>query len=513
MTNSPYSRVALQYSVMKLLSGKVVSALLTFAILLWLVRLMPVTEYGAYIILVAGMELGFALSGLGLPWLAARYLPEYRIHASGADLAEICRQLLIWNALTLLIFITLFALLLDSYLDWVGLGFIRTSAQIYLAVMLVEGLGRFLRVTVMESLMLQGGAGSCTVLRQLCFLILIAILELTDHGTLLWVACAELIASVFGMVAALIILWRHLKVLHDKTRRPEWLIPALSTQWHIAGSMYSAQLLTLAYSPQVFVNLIQRSLGVEAAALFGFLRTLQEQIARYLPASLLLSIIRPKLVASYIEGGGMAELSRNANFAGKISLFILMPVIALTALTGNSVVAGLSGSKFTDSGWLLFGLMLVLVPLSQRQLTESVAVISGHARLCTWAAAVGLIVLPLMWGMLQMGLGLWAAVIATFVGHLLFNSVVVVMLSKRDGYRTDWEGFLKLMLSVLTAYGASALLGIEDSEAWVSPGLLMILQCLMIVIIYLTIIWWIKAFVAGERSHISTFLKNKIFIW
>jgi O-antigen/teichoic acid export membrane protein len=498
---------------MKALSGKVVSALLTFTILLWLVRLMPVAEYGAYIILVAGMELGFGLSGFGLTWLAARYLPEYRVHASGADLAEICRQLLVWNALALLIFITLFALLLDSYLDWIGLEFIHISAQIYLAVMLVEGLGRFLRANLMEPLMLHGGARSCMVLRQLCFLILIAILDFTDHGQLFWVACVELISSVLGMVLALIILWRHLQVLRDQSRRPEWLIPELSTQWHMAVSMYSTQLLTLVYSPQVFVNLIQRSLGVEAAALFGFLHTLQDQVARYLPANLLLSIIRPKLVASYIEGGGMAELSRNANFAGKLSLFILMPVIALTALFGDSVVAWLSGSKFMDSGWLLFGLMLVLVPLSQRQLTESVAVISGHARLCTWAAAVGLIVFPLMWGMLQMGLGLWAAVIAICLGHLLFNSFVVAMLSIRFGYRSDWVGFLKLILSVLTAYGASALLRTEDSGAWASPGLLMTLQCLLVVIIYLAIIWWIKAFVANERNHIFNFLKDKIYIW
>ena len=513
MSKAPYSGAALRRGTWQFLTGKAASALLTFSILLWLVRLLPVAEYGAYVILVAGMELGFALAGLGLPWLAARYLPEYRLHASGAVLTGLCQRLLAWQVLALLAFVALLAALLDIYLTWAELDRFHTPAQIYLVVLLIDGLGRFLREALMGPLMLQGEMRSSMVLRQLSFLILIAILSYTSHGVLLWVAWAELTSSILGMVVALILLWRHLLNLRDQTGQPGWSPPALVAQWHVAGRMYAAHLLTLTYSPQVFISLIQRTLGIEAAAMFGFLRTLHEQIARYLPATLLFSLIRSKLVASYVSGGGMAELSCNANLAGKLSLFALMPLLALAALAGDPLVTWLSSNKFADSGWLLLGFMLVLVPYSQRQLIEAVAVTSGHANLCTWAAASGLVMLPLMWAMLQFNLGLWAAIIAIGLGHFLFNTVVVMGLSKWAGYQADWVGFVKLVVSALAAYGISILLHLENSETWASPWLPVVLQCALAVLVYLVLAWWVKPFTADERDRINALVKRRVFVW
>ncbi len=494
------------------LTGQAVSAMLTVVILLWLVRLLPVDAYGAYAILVAGAELGIALAGLGLPWLAVRYLPEYRLHASGPALTGLCRRLLVWQALAFLASVAVFATLLDIYLTWARLDNFHTPAQIYLAVFLVEGLGRFLRDALMGPLMLQNQARVSTVLRQFSFLTLITAMNFTGYSTLLWVAWAELAASALGMVVALILLWRHLYSLRDRTGQPEWFAPALAAQWHVARRMYAAHLLTLAYSPQVFINLIQRTLGAEATALFGFLSNLQGQISRYLPATLLSSLIRPKLVASYVSGSGMDELSRTANLAGKLSLFALMPLVALAALVGDSLVAWLSGGKFTDSGWLLLGLMLVLIPYSQRQLNDSVAVASGHASLCTWAAASGIIMLPLMWFMLQSGLGLWAAIIAIGLGHLLHNIVVVTGVSKL-GYRADRLGFVKLVVSALAAYGVSMLLRLESADAWAPSWLLVVLRCALAVLAYLACAWWLKPFSASERARINSLLNRRIFVW
>jgi O-antigen/teichoic acid export membrane protein len=512
MSTSPYSITALRHSTWQFLTGKAISALLTFAILLWLVRLLPIEEYGAYVIMVAGMELVFALSGLGLPWLAARFLPEYHLYASGAVLAEMCRKLLIWQMLSLLFFVMLIATLLDSYLAWVGLERFHTSVQIYLVVLLVEGLGRFLREALLSPLMLQGEVRLSMVLRQLSFLALIAILDFIDHGALPWIICAELAASTLGMLIAVILLCRRLRGLQDQLIEPNWSVPALASQWHIVWRMYAAQLLTLTYSPQVFINLIQRTLGVEATALFGFLSSLQGQISRYLPATLLSSLIRPKLMASYVSGGGMAELSRNANLAGKLSLFALMPLLPLAALGGGAFVYWLSAGKFMDSDLLLLGLMLVLVPYSQRQLNDTVAVASGHSGLCTRAAISGLIMLPLMWVMLQLDLGLWAAVIAIGLGHFLHNIVVVVGVA-RYGYQSDWTGLAKLILSAFVAYGGSFLLRLVSPDTLISSWLLVVVQCTVVALIYLLCAWLVKPFTSSERNRINTIVKRRIFIW
>jgi hypothetical protein len=85
----------LRNSIWYFLTGKVVSAVMTFFILFWVVRLLTLEEYGVYITLVPGMELVIAISGLGLPWLAARYLPEYRLHASGSLIQRLAWGLLL----------------------------------------------------------------------------------------------------------------------------------------------------------------------------------------------------------------------------------------------------------------------------------------------------------------------------------------------------------------------------------------------------------------------------------
>ena len=92
MSASPYSSDVLKRSALHFLTGKAISAALTFLIVLWLVRLLPVAEYGAYVTLVAGMELTFGLSGLGLSWMAVRYLPEYRLHAKGVELSRLATR-------------------------------------------------------------------------------------------------------------------------------------------------------------------------------------------------------------------------------------------------------------------------------------------------------------------------------------------------------------------------------------------------------------------------------------
>ncbi len=90
MSVSPYSSAALKRSALHFLTGKAASGMLALIILLLLVRVLTVEEYGIYVILVAGMELVLAVTSLGLPWTVARYLPEFRLRARGKMLATLC---------------------------------------------------------------------------------------------------------------------------------------------------------------------------------------------------------------------------------------------------------------------------------------------------------------------------------------------------------------------------------------------------------------------------------------
>jgi hypothetical protein len=201
---------------------------------------------------------------------------------------------------------------------------------------------------------------------------------------------------------------------------------------------------------------------LETTALFGFLANLYAQIYRYLPATLLFSLIRPKLVASYIGEGGMAQLTRNANLAGKISLFILMPLLVCVWLTGNELVSLLSGGKFTQAGYYFGCMLLGLIPLSQRQTLETVVVASGHGHLCVRCSALGILVLPLAYWLFETGQGLWSPVLAMITSQAIFNVTLIVAMGTSTSYRPDAVGLFKL----LTAALVGLMLSIFIKMAW-----------------------------------------------
>ncbi|ABC30170.1 hypothetical protein HCH_03422 [Hahella chejuensis KCTC 2396] len=523
----PYSRQALISGTKKFLSGKVISALLTLGILLVTVRLLPVTEYGAYVTLLAMTEIGRSLAQLGLAWLTARQLPEYRLKADGPRLIRFCRRVAVWQSAALIACALLFAVLMDAYLNWAGLQAFRPAAWVFLGVFLVEGVGRFLREAVLGPLLLQGGIRASMVGRQLLYLVALLVLwrlsgsDLTQlslfplaqtlaqpGGGLYAVVLIELIASVFGTLIAMACLFRFCRSMRGLQGEAGWTEPSIREQWWLSLHMYFAHLLTLLYSPQALVNLLQKYLGPEASAVFGFLRTLNDQIARYLPASLLFSLIRPKLVAVYVNGGGTSELSRLTNSAGKVSLVILLPLVSVAAVFGDDLIHLISGGKFSDSGYLFFGFLLCLIPYSQRLLLETAAVTLDQANLCKWGAALGLITLPSLWGLLHLGFGVWAAVIAIGLGHVLFNTFIIAGLKRRCDYAFDWLNQTKLILAMAVAIIPGAI-GPDVSVAVIGAGLIPLLgYSLLIVGAFAVSVLLLRPFTAEETGLLKSLVKR-----
>jgi O-antigen/teichoic acid export membrane protein len=467
-----------------------------------------VAEYGVYVTLVAGMELAMGIAALGLPWLAARYLPDFRLHAPGPRLRHFVLSLLGCHMVLLASFAAILALGLGLFLAWLDLTPYRTAAQLYLLVLLVEGIGRQVRESLLAPLLLQGIAQISLVVRNLAFIALLGVATLSGHVALRDVVQAELIASVLGAFLALVGLARRLKGSDCLPGKPGWQEPRLAEMWRTAGHMYFSNLLTLLYSPQTFLLVIQRYLGTEAVAVFGFMLRMYAQISCYLPATLLFGLVRPKLVASYVGGGGVDELSRNANMAGKLSLFVLLPLVAIVGVAGQDLINLLSGAKFPETGKLFLGFMLALIPFSQRQLLETVAVATSQSQLCIRASAIGLLMLPLMVGLLIIGLGLWAPVIALGLGHFMFNGLILAGLVRHTGYRSDARGYYKLLAAALAGFLAAACLPAMQ-PSWVH----LIAVAVLATVAFLLAAWWIKPFAEDERAKLNRLLNRRLFFW
>lgn len=508
MSAHPYSIDALKRSALHFLSGKAISAFLTFLIVLWLVRVLPVAEYGVYVTLVAGMELTFGLSSLGLSWMAVRYLPEYRLHAKGVELSHLTTRLIVWQGASLLCFASVLYLSMEPLLATDDMSSYRDAANLYLLVLLVEGQGRQIRESLLGGLLQQSSAQLSQIVRNLVFIIILAMMAMSNSVTLIGVIKAELAASILAAFIALVRLAQYLLAHRESDGQPGWQEPKSIEMWRTALRMYLSEMLTMLYSTQIFVILVQRYLGLESAAVFGFLRSLYEQISRYLPATLLMGLVRPKLVASYVSRGSMEELSRNANLAGKLSLFVLMPLVAFSGVVGQETVGLLSGAKFNQTGMLFFGFMLVLIPFSQRQILETVAVAAGQSSLCARAAFSGLLILPLIYVLLYEQMGLWAAIISLGVGHLVFNAIMLIGMSGKMGYQADFTGFRKMVVSALAGYLVALSLTAIKSVAVKLVGV-----AFVVVVVFLIAAYIAKPFTGDERAKINRLLNRRLFVW
>ena len=554
MNTSPYSIVALKRSAVYFLTGKFASALLVFIIMIWVVRLLPVEEYGAYMVLLSGMALAQAITSLGFPWLAARYLPEFRLYACGRQLAHF-----IWKVIALIgLCLVTGSLILFLTLHWL-LPSLKLAqhievAKLYLLVLVVEGLGANIRESILGPLLLQGLAQISLVVRNLALLLFLGAVvvlqcqnrvhlnysELTEfvasmskvfsgNGTVTLyqavlvefsasmskvfagkgtvhldhLVMVELAASGLGTVLALQSLVKYLRANSNLPRQDGWKPPKWSSMWSTARHMYFSNLVTMTYGNDVFVFLIQRYLGVEATALFGFMSSLYGKLGQYLPASLLFSLIRPKLVASYAGGGGMTALMHNANLAGKLSLFVLMPILAFSWLAGSELLSLLSGGKFIHTDYYLATLLLALIPLSQRQILETVAVACDRSYLCFLGASLGVLVVPLAYWLLESAQGLWGPIIARIGSHQIFVMALIISLSRATTYRPDVIGFFKLATAAFASFLLARLIPIS-TDGWSGLIIKMMLSCGF----FLLAAFVMKAFNMEDRRKIKRLLNK-----
>lgn len=508
MSISPYSGITFKYNTIYFLAGKVISAVLTFVTLVGLVRFLSVEEYGIYIVLIASIEITLAITTLGLPWVAIRYLPEFRLYANECMLAHF-----VWQVIARIsLFLVAGVLLLFMMLPWLLLPLellqYMDVARLYLLVLVIEGLGRHIRESIFGPLMLQSQAQISQVVRNFVLPIAIGFVAIQGGGNLHHVALAELLASLIGTILALYGLIRYLRVHRNLQEQDSWQPPSWPDMWCIARHMYFGNLITQAYSPQVFVFLIQRYLGLEFTALFGFLRSLYWQVANYLPATLLSNLIRPKLVASFLGKGGMVELTRNANLVGKLSMFALMPILVFVCLAGNDLIYLLSGAKFNETNHYLAGLLMALIPLSQRQILEIVAVVSEKSHLCSLGAALGVLVLPMAYFLLESGYGLWSIIVSIVMSQVLFNGTLIAALTHMTTYRVDYIGSFKLIVAASVGFLFMQQLAFPI-QGWLDLLLMAILSCGF----FLLISFFVKPFYIEEREKLNRLFNCKVFIW
>ncbi len=486
-------------------AGKMLAGLIGIAWLLLLVRVLDVADYGGYVVLLALLEIVLLVSNAGVDPLAQRYITEARLPHNLLWLPRLLWLSVAYRSLTLILAAGGVAWLALPLAGLVVQPILAKILPVYALVIVFEGAARYLELAF-ESLLEQGRAQLCAVLRSGARLAVVWLLWAAgEMRALTEVVRVEAVTSGVGLLITVAVMGQCLRGYRPPAHPDARPADSFSLQRLVPFvlPLFAAQCLTQLYSPNMIKLVVSRLFGVAEAAAFGFAHALSSVLQRYLPASLLVGMIRPMLVARRARIGSDHELAVVGNLILKTNVFLILPIAALFAVAGREFAGLASGGKYADSGPLLFLLTLLLVLTGAHVVLSMLATALEDRRAVlvgTLASVPGIVVgtllAPLL-GSVAMALGLW-------LSELLWCGFTLWLLRSRGfPFRVDVPAWVKL---VVAAFGAAAL----------AAGLLHILALgaaarlaasgVVIAVIYLAACLALKPYSLEERCMLARLL-------
>lgn len=434
------------------------NALAAFLIFVWIARQLPEPQYANYIAAFALLEIGLVLSGFGMEWVTAVFVPQAKLKATGKILGKFVWQCLMVQACTLLIGACLLFMLAPTLNDWFRLENATGALRVYAVVMFVEGVGRVFRDQLLSCLLLQAAAQVSQMTRNIAMLVF-AFWVFQNEGwrTAEGLAIAELSASGGSLIVAAIFLYRHLIACRDDPAgEPDWRLPRWREMLRAGRNAWISNLANLSWGGQMVILLVTRIIGTEATAPLGFSRNLAEQVRKFMPMDFLLGIIRTLLIARFSEEGDLQKMGTRIGLAFKANLLFLLPLLVVVIVRGEEICGLLSGGRYETAHWPLVGWLTVLLVWAHHRLTDLLAHALGRSGL-TSRASILLSVTPLLLFLVAEAQH-WALLFVVLViAEVAYSYMVLVRLKTAQWrYRLHWISLAKFGLAALLAAGAVA---------------------------------------------------------
>lgn len=450
---SYYSAAAARRGLLQFALGKIVSAVLGLAFLALSVRLLAPQSYGVYITLLAGAELFYLVTGLGLSTVAQRYVAEYRLKAVAADFAAFLRRQLRRRVYLSLAALVLLLLVWGPAMRITGLG-LDTSWMLPVSLLLLGWSGFCFLEEIMGACLLQGYSQTLAALRNVGRLLAVW-LGARQAGGLsleLMVWAEALITLASWLIAELLVVrWARRAPTADGAVA-DFEAPDMDA---VARRFYLVQLAGQAYGINITKMLVMRLLGAAQAASFGVAQSIADIVRNYLPAHLLAGWVRPIMVARYVKNRDIGEVALVVNMVLKINLLGLLPLAAAFLVAGDEMGAWLSNGHYPALGALLSVMMLGLVLQSLHLLLTMVALTLESARASLRATFAACLALPIL-VLLVWQLGIMGAALSMLVTELIWITVAWYTLAAQ-GHRLhlDLLGWAKIAGAAAGAGGAA----------------------------------------------------------
>jgi O-antigen/teichoic acid export membrane protein len=503
-----YSHDKVRSAVGYFLVGKMAAGLLAFATLILLVRFMTVSEYGAYVGLIAARGILSMLASLGLDGMAARFLPEFRITSADSTLSTVtigvvATWMLTLGLIGLVIWLSPVGLLSVLHLeDWASLG------PMFASLIVVGGLANF-SAGILEALLLQKSAQLAATLSSTARLASLVTPVLQGHVQLADALLAELIGNATMLALTLMTLVAYFATprSHPDARAPADRT-AILRMGRFSAMNYGGQIVRQAQGPHGLRVAVASTLGTAASAQFGFVMSLADTLQRYLPTVLLAGVIRPVLVSRHIGSGGFDTVNRFASLLFKVNLLIVAPALALTVVHGADLVSLLGGDKYYDARWLLPAAFTLLLSFSHSVIISLVANTIEENGLQLWGGGIAVAGLGLgIWLAILLPVGAYGIIAGTLAGSLLYNFFSVRYLRARGyPYAIDWLTAARILFAAAASTGMARLAGVEVDSSIISLTITLLAGGAS----YVAILRRLRPFDAIDQTHLAQVLPGRL---
>lgn len=501
-----YGKSAVRKSLLHFLFGKALNAIVSVLTLVALARWLAPDTYGVYIAFVALQTTLLALFSLGIDSTAERFMPELRTHHADSELLGFVMASMSARFVSLLILAVTVWSMSSHIVALVGLEAYLDAFELWIGVVVLVGMMSF-AVVLLEAMLQQRQAQVCMSIYVVSKLVLIGT---ANRWWALDLEAVVLIEMVAAGLAASVGTWllmrrfpkaglqRGLRLVVDQRKRMQ----------RFAFFNYTAQVVFQLFNAEVMKLVVTRLLGVVQSARYGFAHSLGDTVQRYLPAVLLLRLIKPVFISRYTKTGDLAQLNRMARIILKLNLLVLVPAIALAAVFGSDLLGVLSKGKYADAHWILVGVLGLLV-LSSHQLVLSIlASTLERNSMQLYAGLASCIGLPCAVFAVPV-VGPLGAVAASAISGVVYNSVATIYL-RRTGfdYRPDFRGATIFLLAGLAMYGVAYFI-----EIGISGGASVFFAVAAGGASYFLIVRLLSAFSDDERELLNSILPRRIFVF
>jgi len=368
--NARYGKERVLRGLLHFVSGKVLSAICGFLAMILVVRLLTVQDFADYSVLVALIELATAISGLGISHALLRYVPELYTKQYVVAFRHIIISAVSLRLSSLLLVVVFAWTIAPSGAPLIGMADAVDTARLFLLIVFIRATSHFLS-QILESTLHQGITQIGFSLAAVARLAGMMYLANGDGATLIDVIWVEIVSDLLCLLVMLFgvvrVAWGRISH-HPPDDDRFWVKRNGRKIVRFAISGYLQHLAILPFGANTNRVVGSTLFSDVTMANFGFAHSLYEYVKRYLPAQLLVGLVRPVVLARFSDQRDFSRAAGTCEGIALINTALIGGMMSLLIVGGTEALGWLSSGKYGSETAILLGALLLVVFLETRRL-------------------------------------------------------------------------------------------------------------------------------------------------